>query len=460
MKYTNFLNLPEPLVNAVVNDDYDRGSSDITVTELLSPPRKVALEKMHSDELVTDVSESMWALIGQAVHSILERSGTTGRTEERMYAEVLGWKVGGKFDHHFSNERWGFLSGTYNWADSERLPSDALKALGQGTSPGNNAAISTKHTLGVSHTTTFTPTIVNEFKFGFSWSEISSDIPKPRYDSTAKVDLKDLVFLNSRELVGEIGAPRVTGIGFRTGTSRYGQTSYQYKEGLSIARGNHSYRLGAEIRQLRYLQGSCSRGCNGVFIWNDLRTFLLNQPRQLDTYIPGSDNPTRHLNQSIAGFYFQDNWQMSQSLTLNLGMRYEFVTVPDEDNHLISTLQNLVKDDFVAVTKQVAAEFNNEPRQFTSTNLQEFFPNPTLKSFSPRFGFAWDVNGDGKVDVLEAGGSWEQPKSLEGDPVWVKHEVKFGTGGAQNVDRESEHGIEHLHRIASPIALRNVITAK
>jgi hypothetical protein len=104
MKYTNFLNLPEPLVNAVVNDDYDRGSSDITVTELLSPPRKVALEKMHSDELVTDVSESMWALIGQAVHSILERSGTTGRTEERMYAEVLGWKVGGKFDHYFQRK--------------------------------------------------------------------------------------------------------------------------------------------------------------------------------------------------------------------------------------------------------------------------------------------------------------------------------------------------------------------
>ena len=163
--------------------------------------------------------------------------------------------VGGKFDHHFSNERWGFLSGTYNWADSERLPSDALKALGQGTSPGNNAAISTKHTLGVNHTTTFSPTIVNEFKFGYSWSEISSDIPKPRYDSSAKIDLKDLVFLNSRELVGEIGAPRVTGIGFRTDTSTYGQTSFQYKEGLSIARGNHSYRMGAEIRQLRYLQG-------------------------------------------------------------------------------------------------------------------------------------------------------------------------------------------------------------
>ena len=42
-----------------------------------------------------------------------------------------------------------------------------------------------------------------------------------------------------------------------------------------------------------------------------------------------------------------------------------------------------------------------------------------------------DVNGDGKPDLLEAGGWWEQPKTLDGDPVWTKHEAQFGSGGAQ-----------------------------
>ncbi len=45
-----------------------------------------------------------------------------------------------------------------------------------------------------------------------------------------------------------------------------------------------------------------------------------------------------------------------------------------------------------------------------------------------------DVNGDGKMDLLEAEGWWEQPKSLEGDPVWKKHDFLFanaGKGGAQ-----------------------------
>ncbi len=42
-----------------------------------------------------------------------------------------------------------------------------------------------------------------------------------------------------------------------------------------------------------------------------------------------------------------------------------------------------------------------------------------------------DVNGDGKPDIMEAGGWWEQPASLEGDPVWKKHDALFGKGGAQ-----------------------------
>jgi len=42
-----------------------------------------------------------------------------------------------------------------------------------------------------------------------------------------------------------------------------------------------------------------------------------------------------------------------------------------------------------------------------------------------------DVNGDGRIDFLEKDGWWEQPASLGGDPVWQKHDVKFGKGGAQ-----------------------------
>jgi len=43
-----------------------------------------------------------------------------------------------------------------------------------------------------------------------------------------------------------------------------------------------------------------------------------------------------------------------------------------------------------------------------------------------------DVNGDGRLDLLEKNGWWEQPESLDGDPQWKKHPMQFsGPGGAQ-----------------------------
>src|SRR5213075_2734839 len=42
-----------------------------------------------------------------------------------------------------------------------------------------------------------------------------------------------------------------------------------------------------------------------------------------------------------------------------------------------------------------------------------------------------DVNGDGRLDLLEKDGWWEQPASLAGDPLWVQHKTPFGGGGAQ-----------------------------
>lgn len=42
-----------------------------------------------------------------------------------------------------------------------------------------------------------------------------------------------------------------------------------------------------------------------------------------------------------------------------------------------------------------------------------------------------DLNGDGRKDILLKEGWWEQPASLEGDPVWKFHAANFGNGGAQ-----------------------------
>ena len=98
MKITNIFNLPETFVKAVKNDPYTPGSCDISVTRLISPPRKVALEAKHYKEISEDVTDRIWALFGQAVHVVLERAEQKADTETRLSIDRQGWKISGQLD--------------------------------------------------------------------------------------------------------------------------------------------------------------------------------------------------------------------------------------------------------------------------------------------------------------------------------------------------------------------------
>lgn len=98
MKWTNNLNLPQPLASAIMADYYDK-VGDISANGLVLPPRIRQLEIRHDDEIVEDVSDGIWRLIGNIGHKILERADTTNHLpEERLTARVAGWVVSGKPD--------------------------------------------------------------------------------------------------------------------------------------------------------------------------------------------------------------------------------------------------------------------------------------------------------------------------------------------------------------------------
>lgn len=103
MKITNKMGLPQPIVDAVTNDPYSRGKADISVTQLIGPPRKAALERSYSDQIEEDASDRIWSLMGQSVHVILERANRVGFAERRFYMPVNGWTVSGAFDAYYSN---------------------------------------------------------------------------------------------------------------------------------------------------------------------------------------------------------------------------------------------------------------------------------------------------------------------------------------------------------------------
>ena len=99
MKITNIHGIPEPFVRAVQDDNYSRGASDFSATGLIRPPQIRHLEELHKDELSTDVTDMIAALMGNSVHSTLEKyAPENALAEKRWFAEIDGVTVSGAID--------------------------------------------------------------------------------------------------------------------------------------------------------------------------------------------------------------------------------------------------------------------------------------------------------------------------------------------------------------------------
>lgn len=99
MRVTNKFNLPGPVVAALTADDYSRGDSNRSVTQLIDSPRIRILKKEHRDEITKDASDLIWIALGKGIHKIFEdHAGGKWKPEERMYANIMGWRVSGQVD--------------------------------------------------------------------------------------------------------------------------------------------------------------------------------------------------------------------------------------------------------------------------------------------------------------------------------------------------------------------------
>jgi hypothetical protein len=106
MKITNRHGLPETIVRAVQDDEYDKGDSVLSVTQLISPPRIVLLQSLNEHNLEADVADRVPALLGTAVHKILEKGSKdlpNYHLEERLFDVVRGWKISGAVDVQIDN---------------------------------------------------------------------------------------------------------------------------------------------------------------------------------------------------------------------------------------------------------------------------------------------------------------------------------------------------------------------
>ena len=102
MQVKNDLNLLEPIFEALANDTYDAGDSDFTPSVWIDSPRIAQLTKIHKDEIEESISDKAFALLGTAVHVMLERAAEHADnviTEERVfYDHSSGLRISGAID--------------------------------------------------------------------------------------------------------------------------------------------------------------------------------------------------------------------------------------------------------------------------------------------------------------------------------------------------------------------------
>lgn len=113
------------------------------------------------------------------------------------------------------------------------------------------------------------------------------------------------------------------------------------------------------------------------------QTFYSN----LQTFQPAGAPQTRDFAFHEYGFFFQDDWRLRKNLSLSLGVRYEYGSVPSESNG-----------------QQGVLDQASQIRQSTGiSNLMIQPGGPWYSSdknnFAPRIGFAWDPRGDGSLVV-------------------------------------------------------------
>lgn len=152
-------------------------------------------------------------------------------------------------------------------------------------------------------------------------------------------------------------------------TETYANTAYNGVDSVFLQRGRHGIKIGGEWRKI--YSGRRGQG-NANFVYNSVTDLFTNVPSQLNIF-------QRYGGSAGVGgstsFFVQDDWKVSNKLTLNLGARYDYFFRPSERTgrsyNIISgipPISNLV---------------------FNATGQPMF--QRDLNNFAPRVGFAWTL---------------------------------------------------------------------
>lgn len=291
-----------------------------------------------------------------------------------------------RVDHHFSEK--DSLFGTYMF---DRTPYSSPDGL-------NNVEFQTltaRQFVSIEQTHIFSPSFANSFRIGGNHEAVNNNESiKAINPDAARTDLGV-----GGTAFGGRAAPQVIinsgvtpfsgGVG-GSPTYFYHWNSLQVYDDAFWTKGKHSIKFGGGFERM-FLNVIADTDPNGIWIFNDLISFLTNSPHKFQGGIANTLSP-RNERQNILGLYLQDDWRWRPNLTLNLGLRYEMSSVLSETDGKTANLRNIT--DPLPICGKVTPAIASQ-----CAGSGSFFSNPTLKNFEPRFGFAWDVFRNGKTAV-------------------------------------------------------------
>jgi hypothetical protein len=278
----------------------------------------------------------------------------------------------GKIDHAFSNAQ--SISMRYSW-DRARVNQDQP----------------------ITYWTTETRTRSQSFVLEHKWIVRSNllNVAKVAWngayeatDNLEKLAFEPRLFFVPNTRFGNIGVSGLTPLGPDTNTPTFvNLKSLQFIDNLTWSRSSHNVKTGINFTHYMNDQDS-SFDFGGNYAFTSLENFVQNRPGTYEGQAPGSTT-ARRWRQDLIGLYAQDDWTAARNLTVNMGVRYEFITTPHELDGREASMPNL----------QAAATVAGGP----------IFKNPSLKNVAPRGGFAWNITGDGKNALHGGAGLFFEP---------------------------------------------------
>jgi len=227
------------------------------------------------------------------------------------------------------------------------------------------------------------PSMLNLLRFSFTRTRETDVQAKP--DQTPALN-----FFPERQ---QNGGVNITGLS-SIGTSIFApllevQNKFPLSDDFIWTHKSHSLRFGGSIDRVQSNFQQLG-WWGGFYTFPGLRAFLTGAPSLFQGPEPGQTDSYRDFREREFDLYIHDEWKALPKLTLNLGLRYEFVTNPTTNVHPLN-----------AVTNPPFGTFERVPNVFAD--------NPATKNFDPRIGIAYDPFGDHKTAIRAGVGIFYNP---------------------------------------------------